>query len=83
MSKNTIGRIKFAPNGEANSYAMLDEHGNWLLSILHNGTQVTERQVDNMRRLAACWNRLLPFTTEQIEDGIDLVGLVMQRQALL
>jgi hypothetical protein len=28
------------------------------------------------RRLVACWNRLLPFSTEQIEAGIDLVKLV-------
>jgi hypothetical protein len=27
------------------------------------------------RRVAACWNRLAPFTTEEIENGIDLVAL--------
>lgn len=36
------------------------------------------------RRLAACWNLLLPFTTEQIEAGAaDILLLAAQRDALL
>lgn len=30
---------------------------------------------EDARRLAACWNRLLPFSTEEIEKGIDLVQM--------
>ncbi|WP_324042696.1 hypothetical protein [Aeromonas caviae] len=37
----------------------------------------------NARRIVACVNRLAPFTTEQIENGINLVELVQQRDELL
>ncbi len=37
----------------------------------------------NARRLVACWNALLPFTTEQVENGIDLVKLMQERDELL
>ena len=36
----------------------------------------------NTRRLVACWNLLLPFTTEEIEAGIDLEKLVRENAAL-
>jgi hypothetical protein len=36
----------------------------------------------NARRLAACWNLLIPFKTEEIEGGIDLVKLMQERDAL-
>lgn len=43
---------------------------------MEDGTHVaslTAYQVEKARRLAACWNRLEKFTTEQIEDlGYDL-----------
>lgn len=35
------------------------------------------------RRLVACWNALLPFTTEQVEAGVDLAELANQRDVLL
>ena len=38
---------------------------------------------ENARRLVACWNRLLPFPTEQIEEGIDLIELVKERDELV
>jgi len=37
----------------------------------------------NARRLVACWNALLPFTTEQIENGIDLTKLMQERDELV
>lgn len=38
----------------------------------------------NARRLAACWNLLLPFTTEQIENfQCDVLELSAQRDELL
>ncbi|MEO9231570.1 MAG: hypothetical protein ABI216_21830 [Devosia sp.] len=39
-------------------------------------------QEENTHRLVACWNALLPFTTEQIEAGIDLVALVKETDDL-
>lgn len=38
---------------------------------------------ENARRIAACWNLLAPFTTGEIEQGIDLVSLVRQRDEAL
>lgn len=73
MSEHTIhtpGRIRYYENGEANSYAMLEESadGRWLLTLLHNGHDVTERQIANMRRLVACWNACEGMTTENLEN---------------
>lgn len=53
---HTQGRITVRENGEANSYAILDDKGQWLLSLLHNGQQLTDTQRENLRRLVACWN---------------------------
>ena len=64
MSTHTQGRIEFRPNGEANSYALVDETGNWWLSLIMNGKQVTERQIENLQRMAACWNACNGVSTE-------------------
>ena len=50
------GKLSFRANGEANSYALLDETGSFLLSLLHNGQQMTVVQEANLRRVVACWN---------------------------
>lgn len=72
-AQHTPGQLTVHENGEANSYTLIDTDGQWLISLLHNGQQVTEKQRENFRRLAACWNRLAKFTTGQIEDaGYDL-----------
>jgi FtsZ-binding cell division protein ZapB len=42
----------------------------------------SDKNHNNARRIVTCWNALLPFTTEQIEAGIDLVKLVQERDAL-
>lgn len=49
-------RLTVRANGDANSYALLDENGQWFMSMLVNGEQVEARQEANLRRLAACWN---------------------------
>lgn len=68
---HTPGRIRFYENGEANSYALLevDADDRWLLTLLHNGFDVTERQRENIRRLAACWNASVGVPTELLEAG--------------
>lgn len=38
---------------------------------------------ENARRIAACWNLLAAFTTEEIEQWIDIVSLVRQRDEAL
>lgn len=67
MSAHTEGRIQFRANGDANSYALLDDQGRWWLSLLMNGEQHTVKQEANLRRLAACWNACELMSTEDIE----------------
>lgn len=67
MSLHTPGKIVFRPNGDANSYAMLDEAGHWWMSLLMNGEQITARQEANLRRMAACWNACADESTEFLE----------------
>lgn len=83
IEAHTKGRIKFKEDGDANHYSMLTEDGRWWLAVLANGEQTSERQIANFRRLAACWNRLEPFTTEQIEDpGFDLTGAAVTAEEM-
>lgn len=74
MNENK-GRIRYYENGEANSYAIMEEpeDGRWLLTLLHNGCDVSERQRDNLRRLVACWNACDGIKTGILES-ITLVG---------
>ena len=66
-ASHTEGRIVFVADGEANRYAMLTEDGKWWLALLMNGEQVAERQLANLRRMAACWNACSGISTEDIE----------------
>lgn len=59
--------ISYRENGEADSYALVDQEGRWLMTLLHNGSQVTQAQRDNLRRMVACWNAFDGMTTEGIE----------------
>lgn len=78
------GPLTVRANGDANSYALLTSDGKWLISLLHNGEALTEQQQATMRRLAACWNLLRGFTTEQLETGLaGMVALTTQRDELL
>src|SRR3972149_4113411 len=47
------------------------------------GDKSYEEKLANAHRIVACVNRLAPFTTEEIENGIDLVILKQQRDDLL
>lgn len=71
-SQHTQGRITVRENGESNSFAIMDDQGDWLLSLLHNGKQVTETQRKNLRRLAACWNFCEGFATEGMRLAVDI-----------
>lgn len=81
---HTPGRLSYLPQGEANSYALILTGGRWLMTCLHNGVELTEKQRANVQRLAACWNACESLTTEQVEliDGLmpaKLAYQVMQR----
>lgn len=68
---HTQGRITVRENGEANSYAILDDKGQWLLSLLHNGQQLTDTQRENLRRLVACWNACEGISTVRLERTVN------------
>lgn len=67
MSTHTTGRITFKADGDANHYSMLTEDGRWWMAVLANGEQTSERQIANLRRLAACWNACEGISTEYLE----------------
>lgn len=67
---HTPGPIAIRANGDANSYALIDADGKWLLSVLHNGDAMTARQEANMRRLAAAWNACQGIPTHALERGV-------------
>ena len=81
MSAHTEGWITFNANGAANSYALFDSAGRWWLSALMNGEMLSERQVANMRRLAACWNICDGLTTGTLEN-IVLTGDTMVSRSI-
>lgn len=62
MSTHTPGLLKFHAQGDANDYCLVTNDGRWVISFLQNGELLTERQLENARRLVACWNAC---------DGID------------
>lgn len=55
-------------NGDANSYALLDERGQWLLAVLHNGQALEAKQLATLNRLAACWNACVGIPTDLLKD---------------
>lgn len=68
MDNLTPKRITVRENGEANSFAVLDDdRGRWWLSLLHNGEALTDLQRHNMRRIAACWNACEGLPTATLE----------------
>lgn len=87
--KNTEGKLNYAHRQRRDGmYAteLFDEKGEtvataaWYPVPVRDG--VTTNRAENARRLVACWNLLLPFKTEDIEVGIDLVELVKKRDEL-
>ena len=45
----TAGPWKILEDGEANRYVIVDASGQWLMSLLHNGQQMTAVQLANLR----------------------------------
>lgn len=85
MNQHTIhtpGKIRFQEEGDANRFAMLTEDGRWLLTLLHNGEAVSERQAENMRRLAAAWNACDGLSTRTIEILGQLGGVTSKMPAV-
>lgn len=66
MNNYTQGKMVVRVNGDANSYALRDESGNWWMSVLMNGEQHTGLQEENLRRLAACWNACEGIDTDNM-----------------
>lgn len=52
----TKTRLTLRANGEANSYTFIDEKGNWFMSVLMNGEQMTETQTANLAHMMNLWN---------------------------
>ena len=65
---HTPTRLTVRANGDANSYALLDDKGHWFMSMLVNGEQMAARQEANLHRLAACWNACEGISTEDLES---------------
>ena len=98
IAQHTPGRLTVRENGDANSYAIMDDAGQWLLHMLHNGRQTPPTQSENLRRLAACWNYCEGLDTEGMERSVEMkrpanvfidesikkeLDLLAQRDALL
>lgn len=67
MTLHTTGKMTWHESTiEANVYQLRID-GHWLLSVRHNGEQMPEKQRENMRRLAACWNACEGIRTEVLE----------------
>jgi hypothetical protein len=94
-AQHTPGRLSYRENGDANSYT-LQTDGEWLISLLHNGQPLAEKQRENMRRLVACWNacepiadpenvvpRLLMSNERVPELESQVASLIAQRDELL
>lgn len=62
-------RIYFHANGDANSYALIDQDANkWLMTVLVNGEHTTARQAEILERMAACWNACQNIETSVLEE---------------
>lgn len=92
-AKHTPGRLYIRtnrhPNTDGTPWGWVDlyEPGS-MRQASPEGIQVTwsrgQKSEANARRLVACWNLLLPFTTEQIETfQCDVLELAAQRDELL
>jgi len=62
-------RIYFRPNGEANSYALIDQDRiKWVMALLLNGEHVQDKQIEILERMAACWNACQNIETTVLEE---------------
>lgn len=74
--EHTSTRLTHRANGNANSYTLLDDQGEWFMSMLVNGRQMEARQQANLRRLAACWNACDGIPTQALEKAADDIAPV-------
>lgn len=77
---HTPTRLTHRANGNANSYTLLDDQGEWFMSMLVNGRQLEARQQANLRRLAACWNACEGISTEALETGPGMLAAFQREQ---
>ncbi|MBD9406275.1 hypothetical protein IB236_13080 [Acidovorax sp. ACV02] len=77
---HTSTRLTHRANGNANSYTLLDDQGEWFMSMLVNGRQMEARQQANLRRLAACWNACEGISTEALETGPGMLAAFQSEQ---
>jgi hypothetical protein len=70
---HTTGRLHLRENGDANSYALLDENGHWRVSLVMDGEQITERQGADLTRTVAAWNACDGISTEDLEDNAPFI----------
>lgn len=69
-------RIYFRPNGEANSYMLIDQDLiKWVMALLLNGEHVKDRQIEILERMAACWNACRGVSIEALEKYHDNGGI--------
>ena len=82
---HTKGKVKVGLFGletpDWDRRTIFDDQDNFFADT-ETSTKTYEEEYANARRLVACWNLLLPFTTEEIEAGIDLEKLVRENAAL-
>lgn len=50
-------KITVRPQGEANSFALLDDKGQWLATVLANGAMSTAKQEELLTHMADCTNQ--------------------------
>ena len=77
MAPPTEGELTVRENGEANSYALL-QNGDWLMNVLLNGKHMTETQLATLRRLAMCWNVCRHFDDAQLKTMLRISDKVEQ-----
>lgn len=82
VEQNT-GLITIHENGDANSYSLIGQNGDWVLALLHNGKPMLEQQRANLRHVAACWNACDGVPTDDLEQlgaagVLSLTGLTEQ-----
>ena len=82
---HTKGKVKVGLFGletpDWDRRTIFDDQDNFFADT-ETSTKTYEEEYANARRLVACWNLLLPFTTEEIEAGIDLEKLMRENAAL-
>ncbi len=69
MSLAPSGALSVRENGEANSYALMQDD-KWLMSVLLNGELLSEVQRASLHKLAAAWNAYEGDGWINVKDGL-------------